>query len=64
MGMAVPDLTVVDVLLDGEWHSAHVRLQAGTSEHPMTLVHLLEPCDGEEIAVVASDHLRPHLGVV
>lgn len=62
MDIAAPDLTIVDVLLDGEWHPAHVRLQAGTSAHPMTLVHLLEPRAGEQLAVVASNQLRPHLG--
>ena len=49
----------IDALIDGVWVEAHVRMQVGT-DHPMTLVHLLDGRAGMGLEVVTSDHLRPH----
>ena len=55
-------LTPVEVLVEGVWVSAHVRLQAGTAARPMTVVNLLEPRAGELFEVVSSDRLRHCVG--
>ena len=54
--------TIDAPLIDGVWVEAHVRMQVGT-EHPMTLVHVLNGRAGMGLEVVTSDHLRPHRGV-
>ena len=57
--MTSAELSTVEVLVEGEWVCAHVRMQAGTPDHPMTIVHLVEPHGSDSLAVVSSDRLRP-----